>query len=152
MKIRIDVDPNLDEKEVVIKCPEIDESVVALQSLLLRSENEKSKIVFYKNETEYYLPIDKILFFETSDDQVWAHTCNDEFSVKYKLYELEDILPRQFVRISKSAILNSGKVYSIVKNLTASSKVEFAGSNKSVFVSRSYYRLLKEKLSPGEGK
>lgn len=149
MKIRIEIDPTLEETEVVIRCESLDDSVMKLQSDLLSKENEKKKIVFYKGETEFYLSLDEVLFFETSDSGVWAHTREDEYQVRHKLYELEEMLPRYFLRISKSAILNTRKVYSIVRNLTAASKIEFIDSHKVVYVSRSYYKSLKERLSYG---
>lgn len=147
MKILIEVEPELKENEVIIRCERIDESVVQLQNLLNKAEKEKKRIVFYKDDTEYYLPLEEVLFFETSGDQVWAHTCNDQFLVKYKLYELEALLPKAFMRASKSNILNSARVYSIERNLTAASKVQFFDSHKTVYVSRIYYKELKEKLS-----
>ena len=146
MKIRIEIDPGIEEQEVVIRCGVIDESITQLQSLLLNAGKEKKKIVFYKDETEFYLPLDEVLFFETADNLVWAHTPQDEYQVKYKLYELEELLPGTFMRISKSAILNTRKVYSISRNLTASSLVEFQNSHKQVYVSRNYYKPLKNKL------
>ncbi|MBO7600422.1 MAG: LytTR family transcriptional regulator [Lachnospiraceae bacterium] len=88
-----------------------------------------------------------MLFFETSGEQVWAHTADEEFLVKYKLYELENMLPDMFMRVSKSTILNTAKIYSILRNLTAASKIEFYKSKKTVFVSRFYYKELKNKLS-----
>ena len=151
MKIRIEIDPGIEEQEVVIRCGVIDESIMQLQSLLLNTGKEKKKIVFYKDETEFYLPLDEVLFFETADNLVWAHTPQDEYQVKYKLYELEEMLPKCFQRISKSAILNRNKVYSIARNLTAASTVEFYGSHKTVYVSRGYFKELKEKLSLGIG-
>jgi len=149
MKIRIEIDPALEETEVVIRCESLDDSIMQLQSELLSRDNEKKKIVFYKDETEFYLPLDEILFFETSESGVFAHTREDEYQVRHKLYELEEMLPRYFIRISKSAILNTKKVYSIVRNITAASKIEFFESHKVVYVSRSYYRNLKERLSYG---
>lgn len=50
------------------------------------------------------------------------------------------------MRISKSAILNTKQIYSINRNLTASSVVEFTGTHKRVFVSRYYYKPLISKL------
>ena len=88
----------------------------------------------------------EILFFETSSDIVKAHTEDDIFNTKYRLYELEKILPWTFCRISKSAILNIKKIYAITKNITASSEVEFKNSYKHVFVSRGYYKPLKSKI------
>jgi len=88
----------------------------------------------------------EILFFETDNNQVMAHTANEIFLTGSKLYELEKILPWYFSRISKSAILNVKKVYAITRNLTASSLIEFEGTPKHVYVSRVYYKPLKEKL------
>ena len=62
------------------------------------------------------------------------------------LYELEELLPGQFMRVSKSAILNTSHVYSITKNLSSSSVVQFRNTHKQVYVSRMYYKPLKCKL------
>ena len=51
------------------------------------------------------------------------------------------------MRISKSAIVNMNKVYSITKNIAASSTVEFGDSHKKVYVSRNYYKALVERLA-----
>ena len=69
------------------------------------------------------------------------------YEVKYKLYELEGILPNNFMRVSKSTILNVNYIYSITRNLTSSSLVEFKNTHKKVYVSRYYYKPLKIKLS-----
>jgi DNA-binding LytR/AlgR family response regulator len=92
------------------------------------------------------MPIDRILFFETSSGGIDAHTVDDVFTIKKKLYELEEILPRSFMRVSKSAILNLNMVYSVEKNITASSLVRFMGTDKLVYVSRIYYKAMKQRL------
>ena len=50
------------------------------------------------------------------------------------------------MRISKSTIVNLDHIYSITKNLSASSRVEFYGTAKKAYVSRNYYKALIEKL------
>ncbi len=75
-----------------------------------------------------------------------AHTADRIFVCPYKLYELEDLLPGGFMRISKSSIVNLDYIYSITRNLSASSIVEFSGSNKRALVSRAYYKALVERL------
>lgn len=50
------------------------------------------------------------------------------------------------MRVSKSTILNTDRVYSLTRNLTASSLVTFAGSHKQVYVSRNYYKALVNKI------
>jgi len=108
--------------------------------------NATQKLVFYKDATEYYLELDEILFFETDESGISAHTRKDVYQTKYKLYELEDLLPGFFMRVSKSTILNTRHIYSINRNLTASSVVAFAGTHKQVYVSRYYYKPLISKL------
>ena len=146
-KVKIEIDEQLNESEVVIRCGKIDEEVMNLQKLISSAANQKEQIVFYKDDTEFFLPLENVLFFETDGGCIRAHTADDEFDVKYKLYELEERLPRSFVRVSKSAILNVRKVYSITKNLTGASKVEFKDTHKIVYCSRNYYKTLKDSLT-----
>ena len=146
MKIKIEIDENLTEEEIVIRGSALTEEMAAVQRAVADVLARKQTLTFYKNETEYYIPLDEILFFETEDGGISAHTSAEVYTVKYKLYELEQVLPRNFIRVSKSTILNVSKVYSVERNLTASSIVQFAGSHKQVYVSRYYYKSLKISL------
>lgn len=147
MKINIEIDETLDECEVVIKTKEVNNEVALIQRALSGLTLGKSEIVFEKDDTEYYFNVDKILFFETNANKVYAHTATDYYEVKKKLYELEEFLPAYFLRVSKSTILNTRKVYGLTKNIAASSKIEFVGTPKTVYVSRNFYKPLKEMLS-----
>ena len=68
------------------------------------------------------------------------------YETQYRLYELEEILPRYFMRVSKSTIVNLNQIYSITRNITASSLVEFYGTIKKVYVSRNYYKALIDRM------
>lgn len=146
MKVRIEIDGELDEPEVLIRCKELDDSVLSLQNYISKQRDVSQCIQLHRGETEYYVGIKDIYFFETEGRKVFAHTRDMFFEAEYKLYELEELLPQGFMRISKSTIINLDYIYSITRNLTASSVVEFEGTNKSVMVSRSYYRALIERL------
>ncbi len=148
IKVKIEIEPDINECEVTIKCAEVDSKVMELQKLLTECSVRETQISFYKDEAEYFFPAANVLFFETDGGSIRAHTAKDEFEVKYKLYELEEKLPAYFMRISKSTILNTHKVYSITKNLTGASKIEFAGTHKIVYCSRNYYKALKDSLRP----
>lgn len=146
MKIRVELDSSITEDEVVIRCSSLSDEIQMVQKTLADLALGRQKFVFYKGDTEYYLPLEDILFFETQEKIIYAHTIDQMYQVKYRLYELEEFLPGHFMRISKSTILNINKVYSIQRNLTASSVVEFQNTHKQVFVSRHYYKPLKNKL------
>lgn len=146
MKILIQVDEELTEECIIIKCQRLDENVIKLQSLLAEHTNSDRNILLHKDEKSYYMPLKKILFFETENKQIWAHTVNEMYETDYKLYELEELLPGSFMRVSKSTIVNLNHIYSITKNITASSIVEFHGTHKQIYVSRNYYKALVARL------
>lgn len=146
MKIRIEIDENVLEDEVLIRCRSLTKQVAAVQKAVNDTCNASEKILLYKGNTEYYLTLDEILFFETDENGISAHTRNEIYQTRYKLYELEDILPGVFMRVSKSTILNTDHIYSIDRNLTASSVVAFQDTHKQVYVSRYYYKPLISKL------
>ncbi|MBB6713234.1 LytTR family DNA-binding domain-containing protein [Clostridium gasigenes] len=146
MKIRIEVDNTIKENEVVIRCSEINEDVKNIQIMLDDMPSYKKCITFYRGDTQYYISLEEILFFETEENGICAHTIDNIYNVKYKLYELEEFLPGYFMRVSKSTILNTNHIYSITHSLSSSSKVEFQNTHKQVYVSRYYYKPLKIKL------
>ncbi|MDY5807887.1 MAG: LytTR family DNA-binding domain-containing protein [Lachnospira sp.] len=145
MKIRIEMFEGVQE-EVVIRCREITPEIIRLQQLLSGNSDRSNQFLVYKGDTEYYLNVNDIIFFETEGNAVMAHTKNDMYETRRKLYELEELSGGRFQRISKSAIVNVDKVYSIKRNVTSSSAIEFQGTHKQIYVSRAYYKVLREKL------
>jgi len=147
LKIRIELIDELSEPEVIIRCGRVDESIQKIQKFVQEQANSSSQMVFYKQNQEYYFPLAEVLFFETEGEQIFAHTANDSYRIKYRLYELEGQLPRNFIRASKSAIINIAQVYSIARNLASSSLMEFKNSHKHVYVSRHYYKYVRQRLT-----
>lgn len=146
MKIRIELDESLEEQEIIIRTPALTEDVTRLQELIRETTGRQKQIEFYKGETRIYISSDEILFFETNDKGICAHTVDDSFEVRHKLYELEEMLPHHFMRVSKSAILNIRKIFAIDRNIASASEVSFRGTHKQVFVSRHYYKALIDRL------
>ena len=145
LKIRIEMSEGVQE-EVVIRCREITPEIIRLQQLLSGDSDRSNQFLLYKGDTEYYLNVNDIIFFETEGNAVMAHTRDDVYETRRKLYELEELSGGRFQRISKSAIVNVDKVYSIKRNVTSSSAIEFQGTHKQIYVSRAYYKILREKL------
>lgn len=146
MKIRIEIEDNLKEEEIIIRSAGLTEEVQKIQKAIADVVAMEQKYSFYKGETSYYLSLDEILFFETEGNEVQAHTKTDIYRTKYRLYELEEMLPGSFMRVSKSTILNTKCIYAMTKSLTASCVIEFQNTHKQVYVSRYYYKPLKNRL------
>ncbi len=136
MKVKIEILEGMPEEEVVIRCPGLSDSVIALQNYISKQGSAKRCLSLKNGETE----------FETEGRELRAHTADRIFFCGYKLYELEELLPGSFMRVSKSTIVNLDFVYSITRNLTASSVMEFAGTKKKAMVSRAYFKAVTERL------
>lgn len=143
MKIVLEIQEELEEDEIYIRCRSINTDILELQNHLQSLASKKKEIVVYKEETEYYLVLDQVLFFETSGRDIMLHTSNQSYQVKQKLYELESMLPDNFVRISKSTIVNVTAVYAITRNSVTGGVIQFANTHKQISVSRSYYKNFK---------
>ena len=93
MKIKIEMDEQAEE-EVIIRCRGMTEQIAAIQRAVSEAAGAVQKIVLYKGNTEYYLPMNDILFFETADHGVAAHTGNDKVSgfckINMVLYNIPD--------------------------------------------------------------
>ena len=144
MKVRIELDPQMDEPEMIIRAPRLTEDLAQLQQMIL--DRKMATLTFYKDRSEYFVNVSEILFFETDGEKIYGHTREDAYEVRQKLYELEEILPITFCRISKSTIVNAKQIYSIEKSFSGTSTVNFYQTHKQVHVSRHYYQLLKERL------
>ena len=144
MRITIEISSDIKDDDIVIKCREKNTILNNIENYIKSLDN--INIPFIKNNQEYYFNLDNIIFFETDINKVSAHTINDVYIVKNKLYELEQILPSNFVRISKSSIVNIDHIYSISKTITSPSLIEFKNTHKKVYVSRFYFKNLKIKL------
>ena len=82
MKVRVEIGTDVSEKEIVLRTNDYDEEVERML-LMLQKIQKTPQLIFYKDSTEYFFSADKILFFETSERQVYAHTKNDVFVVKH---------------------------------------------------------------------
>lgn len=145
MRIRIETAEH-DEEEIVIKCHEYNERIRSLASSLENALRSQDELTLYAEDAEYYIPKHEILFFETFDAKVFAHTKGGVYVTRYKLFELERVMPSYFVRISKSTIANIKEIISLRRELTGNGEIAFRECDKKVFFSRGYYAHLRTKI------
>jgi len=147
MKVRIELEPNA-ESEIVIKCSGLTPDVLRLQKLIEQEmrAGQDGELTLTLGDREYFVSLKDVLFFETSDERTSAHTSESMYYTDMRLFELEEMLPDSFMRISKSGIVNLSRVSSVRRDVTGIGEVFFDGSAKKVFVSRMYYKNFREKL------
>lgn len=144
MRIKFVFDEKLNEDEVVVNVSPLNNNLDFLRSQLL--SRDKPSLDFTKDDQQFFIELDEIIFFESYDDSIQAHTIDNHFQVKTRLYELETTLPLNFIRISKSTIANAKYIYSIERKINSSSLIKFKGTHKEVYVSRHYYQQLNNRI------
>lgn len=147
MKIRILEDPSVSEDEILIRCRYKTEKLRYIEDFLKKVVDEKSEVTLRIRDTEYFIPTADILYFETEDGKVKAHTKERIFTADVKLFEIPERLGDRFVRVSKCCVVNVEKIEALSRNLTGAGEIFFGGCEKKAYVSRAYYNSLKEKLN-----
>jgi DNA-binding LytR/AlgR family response regulator len=105
-----------------------------------------TNITYYRQGKEFFFNPNNILFFEASDDNTYAHTRQHIYRIKHRLYRLEAILPNNFLRISKSGIVNTNHILSFATTIGTTGTVEFRGAPKRLHISRQYIKPLRSAL------
>jgi len=144
MKIRIETTDGDDE--IVIKCRNPDERTELLRDVLESVIRQSGEMLLHVGGTEYYVDKSEILFFESGEGRVYAHTADEMYLTDYKLFELADVMPTYFVRISKSAVANVRLISSLTRELTGNGHIAFKNSDKIAYFSRAYYKHLKDRI------
>ena len=145
MKIRIEIEPGIPE-EVIIRAPAVTDEILRIQKALENAASRRGELAVHSGEGEIFLSYGEILYFEGSDDYVCVHTAQDCFRSAMRLNELAGILPRAFVRSSKSGIVNTAKIRSITRGPTGVGEASFAGCGKKAYISRMYYSAVRETI------
>lgn len=144
MDVQIKIDKNYKVPMVVIYTNEITDSISELAKKL-SIENSKT-LTGFKNGEIFLLSPDEILNIYSEGQKIFAHLANDTLQLKYRLYELEDILDRtSFLRISNSEIVNFKKVKSLDMSISGTISLKFQTGYKS-YVSRRYVEKIKNYL------
>lgn len=143
MKVTIiDAGPE-EEEEIVIKCRFLNDEMV---TLINQFKQGGRKLTVYRDGKTFFLEPKEVFYFESVDQKVFAYCNTQVFQVKSKLYELMEELPeRDFIRASKSFILNLNKIESISPAFGGRYEALLKNGEK-VIISRQYVGLLKEKL------
>lgn len=92
----------------------------------------------------------KIIYFYSQEKNNYCKTENGIFKIKEKLYELENILNKDFIRISNSCIINLNFVESFDPSLTGTIKVIFKDGTKEYVSRRKISEVMKRIKEWGE--
>ena len=85
----------------------------AFSNVLIPITNEKHFFKCAINGKHYHIPINDILYFESQEHYILLYTQQESIKFKEKMYELEKQLPKCFLRIQRSMIVNIEWIYMV---------------------------------------
>ncbi len=143
MDIQI-VEHNENSMQIMIKCKKIDDEILRLKSHIALFDNKLSA----KKDNELYLiHSSDVLYFESVDNRTFLYTTEDVMEVNQRLYELEHILSeKDFIRISKSQIVNINKIQSLRPELNRTILATMC-NKEQLSISRKYVKAIRNLLS-----
>ena len=144
MKIKLE-SAELPETEVIIRGDVTSEEVVSLLQLL--KKRNSGKLILYKEEEQYIMDADEIVYVEVSDNKVYAYTKQGTYEAKQKLYEMKELLGgRSFAQINKSVIVNINCVKSIQAEFSGNYRLKLKNRKESLTISRKYFKEFRDRI------
>ena len=144
MQVEIKVETSCNETKVIIITDKMTDEISELVKKI--SEQTSSVLAGIKDDVVSILDYGKIVRFYTANQRVYAVTESGEYTVRLRLYELEERLnPSEFVRISNTEIINLKKIQGFDLSFSGTICVKFQDGSVS-YVSRRYVAKIKQVL------
>lgn len=131
------------EDEIIIRCSQLDDRLMALIQAL---KAEKLRLTAYSDTGITIIDPKDVYYFEAVDNKVFAYCEKQVYEVRKKLYELENELANtDFLRISKSTIVDLSKVLHLSAAFNGRLEARLKNGEK-IMISRQYVPNLKKML------
>jgi two-component system response regulator LytT len=147
MKIRMEIAPDLQEPELVLRCPcpgDKEASLLARLGSLAAEHTEK--LTGLREGQTYLLDPRQVLYADTVDKRTFLYTAGAVYETGLRLYELEERLrDKDFFRAGKSALVNFNAIQSLRPDMGGRIRLTMEGG-ETVYVSRQYAPWLKKRL------
>lgn len=142
MKLELNIDEKVKETLVVVSANKIDKEV---QNLINYIEYSSEYLIGIVENKASIIDIDEIIRVYIEDRKTFVVTLKDTYVVKKKLYEVENMVTRNFVKISQSEIANIKFIKNLDFSNTGTIVIKYKNSDIS-YVSRRMIKEFKLKL------
>ena len=143
MKIEIDINEKYNDTEVLIRANKLDGD---LERLVAMMRMVNMQIGVRKNDETYLLDTEQIFYIEAVERKTFVYTADEVYESDLKLYEIEqELLERDFIRISKQSIVNIRKIKSLKSDINRKIRITLK-NDEQIIVSRLYSDELRRKL------
>ncbi|MDY3097751.1 LytTR family DNA-binding domain-containing protein [Methanobrevibacter sp.] len=144
MKVNLFVSKDVEEPYAEIHTNELNENITKAMSIL--ENDESNELLAVKKDSDIaLLEYDDIFMFRVENKQVNVFTKDYDYIIKKPLYQIEENLNSDFVRISKTTIVNLKKIKRVAPSLRGMMFIELKNGLKDN-ISRKYLPNFKQVL------
>jgi len=136
MKVNLFVSRDIKEPHVDIHTNELTDNITKAISLL-ESDESNEMLAVKKGSDIALLEFSDVYMLRVEDKQVKVYVENNEYLIKKPLYQVEETLNMDFVRISKTTIVNLKKIKRVAPSLKGMMFIELKNGLKDN-ISRKY--------------
>ena len=130
------------EETITITAHKRNELIEQIEKLI---NNQNRSLFGFVNDDIVPLELLNVYAFYTSDNKVYAKTKNETFLLRERLYQIEEYLSEDFIKINQGCIINLKKVLKFETNLNASIKV-ILKNGFSDYISRRELKNVKRRI------
>ena len=142
MKLELNIDEKVKETLVVVSANKIDKEV---QNLINYIEYSSEYLIGIVEDKASIIDIGEIIRVYIEDRKTFVVTLKDTYVVKKKLYEVDNMVTRNFIKISQSEIANIKFIKNLDFSNTGTIVIKYKNSDIS-YVSRRMIKEFKLKL------
>lgn len=136
MKVNLFLSRDIDEPYADIHTNELTDNISKAISIL-ESDDSKDMLAVKKGSDIALLEFRDVYMLRVEEKQVKVYTENSEYLIKKPLYQVEETLNNDFVRISKTTIVNLKKISRVAPSLRGMMFIELKNGLKDN-ISRKY--------------
>ena len=141
MKFKLVIDETKEE-EVIINCHYKREVFDQIEQLVT---NMDAQLIGYENEDIIILNLSDVACFVSDNNKVFALVDKHKYLIKKRLYQIEELLDLNFVKINQSCIANIKKIEKFSASFNGFLKVHFKNGYVD-YVSRREMKTVKERI------
>ena len=130
------------EEEVVIYARDKTKLIEDIENLI---NDNAFELIGYSGYEAVNLRTDEVVCFLVEEGKVYAITDKNRFRLKCRLYQLEETLPENFVKINQSCIANIKKIERFDTSVSGTLLIKFKNGYKD-YVSRRQMKAVKERF------
>ncbi|MBQ8763680.1 MAG: LytTR family transcriptional regulator [Clostridia bacterium] len=141
MKFRLIIDEKREEEVIVYSHKE----TKLTEEIKRIVESDATELVGYFEREAYRIKLSEIFCFVAQDNNVYAITDKNSLKVKMRMYQLEEMLDDNFIKINQSCIVSIRQIRKFDSSFSGVLKVVLK-NGYSDYVSRRNIKKVKERL------